>query len=376
MSSSLPTPTANSTLPAASTLPNVYTPMAWLDPTEAAQITLRDYVVVGSCAVLMWDILDNLRKDYRVMTRYPFRLPSIVYIIARLGALGFALSASIFATSGIHTDCSRFAKIVAIFYPIAVPAASLLFLFRLMAVFSCNIHVILLNAFIWLALLASCILFPFGLYGGPIGQTAYCQISKTKEFIIAPVMISLVYDTVIFFFISWKLMINTHIDHDIRTGVKTLMFGDYLPAFSRTVLQDNQLYYMVTLPVNLVTATIFCVKGVPAIYHVMFTVANNVLMNIMACRVFRNTKLGISREQSCSNPTEIQLEGRTRPTDNQLLPLSFKSPISTLAGCNSTVPESMVVIHVSKSVERDTNESEAESMSDMDNGRKDNSEKI
>ncbi|PPQ74976.1 hypothetical protein CVT24_010277, partial [Panaeolus cyanescens] len=44
--------------------PNPLTPMAWLSPSLAAQATLRDYVAVAACAVLVWDVLDNLRGDY------------------------------------------------------------------------------------------------------------------------------------------------------------------------------------------------------------------------------------------------------------------------------------------------------------------------
>ncbi|KAF9044934.1 hypothetical protein BJ165DRAFT_1369855 [Panaeolus papilionaceus] len=338
--------------------------MAWLSPLEAKQITLRDYVVVGSCAVLLWDVFDNFRKDYRLLTRHAIRLPTVVYIIARLGAIGFALSAAIFASE--YADfvyCAHFAKIVAVFYPIAVPAASLLFFFRLKAVFNCNLPVISFFAFVWLCLLASCILFPFGLYGARIGETLYCRISSAKTYIIAPVMISLGYDTLILIAISWKLMVNTHINHDIQTGVKTMVRGDYLPAFSRALHQDAQLYYMVTLPVNLVTAIMFCVTSIPAIYHVMLTVTNNVLMNIMASRVFRNTKLGLFQENRESS--DIPMDGRSPVGDNHVLPLTFKSPRGTMIASNITsVPDSMMVIHVTQSIERDTGEEESVSESD------------
>lgn len=37
------------------------------------------------------------------------------------------------------------------------------------------------------------------------------------------------------------------------------------------------------------------VPGIPPVYRTMFTVPNIAIMNIMACRVFRNTRFGVIR---------------------------------------------------------------------------------
>jgi len=46
------------------------------------------------------------------------------------------------------------------------------------------------------------------------------------------------------------------------------------------------------------TVIMLYIKDVPVSYRTMFTVPNIMLMNIMACRVFRNTKLGVFHENT------------------------------------------------------------------------------
>lgn len=47
-----------------------------------------------------------------------------------------------------------------------------------------------------------------------------------------------------------------------------------------------------TVSVGLLTVAMLYVPGIPPVYRTMFTVPNIALMNIMACRVFRNTRFG------------------------------------------------------------------------------------
>lgn len=47
-----------------------------------------------------------------------------------------------------------------------------------------------------------------------------------------------------------------------------------------------------TVTSNLVTLIMMCIKPVPEAYRTMFTGPNVLIMNIMACRVFRNIRFG------------------------------------------------------------------------------------
>ncbi|PPQ74973.1 hypothetical protein CVT24_010274 [Panaeolus cyanescens] len=310
-------------------LPNPLTPMAFLPPMLATQVTTGVYVLVGGCAVFVWDFLDNLRNDYRLLTKYRIRLPTIAYMISRLGTLGLVLSGAIFGSAAITTDCARFHRVVGAFYPITIPATSLLFFFRLRAVFNGNKIVVMAFAFIWLTLFASSISVPFGLIGTNIGPTEYCVTKSIRTFIVAPTIISFVHDTLVLFAISWKLMAFTHEDLDVQRGVKSMVLGDYLPTFSRSLLHGGQLYYSATVSLNLLTVIMFFIESVPPTYRLMFTLPNVTLMNIMACRVFRNTKFGLLQDSSMSTGGLISTSNTTKNNDRVGISVKFASEEET-----------------------------------------------
>ncbi|PPQ81063.1 hypothetical protein CVT24_008676, partial [Panaeolus cyanescens] len=257
--------------------------------------------------------------------------------------------------ANITDDCANFAKVVASFYPIAVTAASLLIFFRLKAVFSDSPRIITFFGFIWLCLVASTIAYPFGPTGMHIGPTRYCSV-EAPRFGVAPIMISLVYDTLTLFAVSWKLMMNTHVEADIKAGVIRMWTGDYLSAFSKALLQDTQLYYIVTLPFNVVSAVLFCAEFVPPTLRVMTLVPTNVVINIMACRVFRDTKFSFvpNAPGSTSLPLDTVTHGTTAISRYNLelmseeytlqrtstLPITFKPPsiVSTSTTRSGNVP--------------------------------------
>ncbi|KAF9044940.1 hypothetical protein BJ165DRAFT_1404214 [Panaeolus papilionaceus] len=341
-------------------IPNPLTPMAFLSPQLAVQVTTGTYVLIGGCAVFIWDFVDNLRSDYRLITEKPLkiRIPTIVYMISRLGTLGFALSSAIFGSAALTWDCRRFLRIVGAFYPITTPATSFLFFLRLRAVFDRNRIVVAIFGFIWIALFGSTFTVPIGLIGGNIGPTKYCMTVEIREYIITSTVISLVHDTLVLLAISWRLMTFTHTDPDIRRGVKTMVFGDYLPAFSRSLLHDGQKFYTATVSLTLLTVIMFFIDSVPPIYRLMFSIPNVALMNIMACRVFRNTKFGLTQDNLISTSF---LYTRDRDRGMGHIQLKFDGSgqenmfeMSHAYGHQQDPShEPSLVIHVEKSIERE-----------------------
>jgi len=52
------------------------------------------------------------------------------------------------------------------------------------------------------------------------------------------------------------------------------------------------LHSSATVGCNLLTVVVFCIHSFPLVYRTMFVAPNVMLMNVMASRVFRNTKFG------------------------------------------------------------------------------------
>ncbi|KAL0069044.1 hypothetical protein AAF712_003727 [Marasmius tenuissimus] len=59
-------------------------------------------IVVGSLAVVVWDILLHLQVDFQLMRKSGFHLPQAVYVASRIMAIAFVLSEMIFLSMFIE----------------------------------------------------------------------------------------------------------------------------------------------------------------------------------------------------------------------------------------------------------------------------------
>ena len=129
-------------------------------------------------------------------------------------------------------------------YTICIPATSLLFLFRVRAVFSGSKYVVWFFSFMWLAVVGAALTVPHAVFAGRLGSTRYCTNRGVKPFTAATIIVSLVNDTLVLVAVTVGFVMNTHRELTLKQGMRTMMYGDYLPAFSRAVLRDNQMYYL------------------------------------------------------------------------------------------------------------------------------------
>ncbi|KAF8961492.1 hypothetical protein BDZ97DRAFT_1828505, partial [Flammula alnicola] len=207
------------------------------------------------------------------------------------------------------------------FFPVVISSTSLLFLLRARAIFNDNIYIVSLFFFTWFAVVGGTLTTGLGTVGGNIGTTKYCWYTSVKSYVSTGFIIPLVHDTLIFIAISWRLMENAHVDHNFKKGFMTLLLGHYLPAFSRVMLQDGQMYYLTSLTTGLLSVILLFIPASPA-YKILFTLPNVVLMHIMACRVFRNTKFGRFKEASIST-TQLRFTAVGNRTTGPGIPLSL-----------------------------------------------------
>lgn len=130
----------------------------------------------------------------------------------------------------------------------AIISTASLFFFRVRAVFDGNRWVVGFFVFMWLAVVAGMLTVTAGVTGAAIGDTKYCLNSKVESYVGAASIIPLVNDTLVFLTITYRLVTNSHMEYTLKDGFRTLVFGDYLPAFSRALLQDGQRYYLSVSP--------------------------------------------------------------------------------------------------------------------------------
>lgn len=123
-------------------------------------------------------------------------------------------------------------------------STSLLFFLRVWAIYHGNYAVHIFFTLTWLAVFGSTLTVGIGIEAGNIGTTSYCIYTHTTPYIALTFIMPLVHDTLVFIAITWKLSRNTYVDYNLSRGFRMVVFGDYLPIFSKALLQDGQMYYL------------------------------------------------------------------------------------------------------------------------------------
>ena len=142
-----------------------------------------------------------------------------------------------------------FNRMAIVFYCAILVFTSLLFFFRTRAIFIRNPWVTAFFAGLWLAVLGGCLALIIDVFepipvDSATNTTAICYYSGANPFVAAVTIISLINDTLVFLAISWRLFRNSYEIYTVKSGIRFLIFGDYLPVFSKALLQDGQAYYL------------------------------------------------------------------------------------------------------------------------------------
>ena len=140
-------------------------------------------------------------------------------------------------------------RTVVIFFSTAVVLTSLLFFFRTRVVFNGNRWIVAFFASLWLAVLGGCLAFVVDVFDAPSptpNTHAFCIKENINPFAAAATIIPLINDTLTFLAITWRLLRNSYV-HTLNSGIRLVVFGDYLPVFSKALLQDGQAYYLLAL---------------------------------------------------------------------------------------------------------------------------------
>ncbi|EIM79593.1 uncharacterized protein STEHIDRAFT_19373, partial [Stereum hirsutum FP-91666 SS1] len=269
---------------------NPFTPLAFLPPTLASQLEASRYLYVATLAAFIWDMAMAMPDEYRMLVSGRFGLPIVAYVVSRIASVAYVGTSTAFQVSSV-ASCEGLQIALGCCFAVATPATSLLFFFRVRAVFLNNKIVTSFFAFMWIAVVAGSITVPFAISGAHIGTTDRCINTVVKPYSSAGLVINGCSDTLVFLAISWRLVTSSLANDPIKARVHQFYSGDGLPRLSKKVLQSGQLYYLVTVGLNIATMALILTPSVPPVLRAMFTVPNLALENAMATRVFRAVRL-------------------------------------------------------------------------------------
>lgn len=98
---------------------NPSNPMCFLLPELAFQVKISGYILVGTMAIFVWDLLHNILNDYKLLFEHRIRLPTLVYFISRLFCLGAMVSSVVLQTTPLPT-CNGFGKLLDVLFTDAI----------------------------------------------------------------------------------------------------------------------------------------------------------------------------------------------------------------------------------------------------------------
>ncbi|TCD60972.1 hypothetical protein EIP91_009237 [Steccherinum ochraceum] len=169
---------------------------------------------------------------------------------------------------------------------------ALLFVFRIRGVFFHQRYIVWFFYFMWLAVFAACLVAPFGLDSVALPPSGLCVNTRLVNASAAGVITSAVNDTLIFVFITGKLVLQAHDDAGTAKSFFHIFFsGKGMGEISRVVLQTGQLYYLATAGFTIASAIAIFTPAVPAPYADVMIVVNGFITNVMTTRVYRLLKL-------------------------------------------------------------------------------------
>ncbi|KAF8876781.1 hypothetical protein CPB84DRAFT_1795605, partial [Gymnopilus junonius] len=253
----------------------------------AFQITVTKYFLIGSLSVTIWDILSNLHEDWKMLKTGGMGVSIVFYFISRMSTLAYLLGLTIIETAPIG-NCSS-VQTIQTMLSISISTTSFLFFLRIRAMYIDNN---LVSAFF-----SSRLVTPAqGISGSNIGTTSYCINTRLEPYVAASSIILTVNDTLVFCATTWRLMDNSYINPTMKNGPGIAIFGRHLPAFSRSLLKDGQVYYLTTLGLNIVTVSLFFNDSIPIVYRSFIAIPNVAIINIMTCYIYRKIRLGLYTE--------------------------------------------------------------------------------
>uniref|UniRef100_A0A8H8CI56 Uncharacterized protein n=1 Tax=Psilocybe cubensis TaxID=181762 RepID=A0A8H8CI56_PSICU len=219
------------------------TPLFFVPLEEVHHLSIATYIHIGTTAVLIWDVVDNLRSDFRLFFSFRFGIPTFIYIVTRISLLAYAIGRAVLLTTPVE-DCGALERTLNALLIIFLSFTTLFYYIRVCVLHSMSRTIIILYGLSWLATV------------GMITTIAKTfTVKRVEPFCLERVNGTLLTPTVIMLLIN-EVLVYGAVAHKVYTcflnkqpsvaaKVKILVCGTSVPAFSNMILQDSQLYGLV-----------------------------------------------------------------------------------------------------------------------------------
>lgn len=293
-------------------------------PDVADQYQVMLYVYVATFAAYTWDWLMSIPEEYTFVRKAGFNAPNAAYFLSRFGTFCSCLTNTIRIAP--IDNCNALKYVEGVFIEIAIPATSLLFLFRVKAIYNHSKIITAFFGFLWIAIAGLSILIMLGITRDHIPYTRRCTEGLAHTYTMVPIILTAVYDTLIFIAISYRMISLSMLDGPWSARVKSFFTGKGLHYLSRAMLQSGQAYYFITIGVAIASTALILAPSVPSEIKPILGSTYFALASSMACRVFRALLLGTIKDPHMNvarpaaiNPKNSADSGTTSKRDKTCL---------------------------------------------------------
>ncbi|KZP18470.1 hypothetical protein FIBSPDRAFT_956257 [Athelia psychrophila] len=256
------------------------------------EFQVMHYVFVACFTMCTWDWILSISEELcmlRATSGRPWMSNGLiaVYMTLRVSVLGWLatnfVNGILFPVSNANDQASM------VFHCITVPAASWLFYIRLSAVYLHDKRATTVFGILWAAV--------FGVF-------IFEAVSRRAEFLVThtfapekltalPYIINAVYDTLVYLAMSWKLAAFSISGDTWRHRALSFFKGDGLLGLTTALLRGGQIYYFTTIVFAIASIVCQYLDQIPIPYKGAIAPPYVCIVSILACRIFRELKLGI-----------------------------------------------------------------------------------
>jgi len=260
------------------------------------RLQVAQYVAVACLTLCVWDWLLALADEFEMIRRSQRLVGHLLhgmYALIRISPVIYLAKESEF------NSCRTFAPFIGGSNLWIIPGASGLFFARLTAVYSRNKYVMAFFGSCWLGIIGIFIYDTSTLFSRPAtgNHSLLCFTIEPPD--VWGYIATAIYDTLMYLAISWRLASFNRTNH-WGARVRSFLTGGGLDRLSKILLHSGQAYYFVTIGFNICAVVFLYSPTVPPEWHLLLLDPNITITSIMACRLFRELKLG-----RFVDPTEV-----------------------------------------------------------------------
>ncbi|KAF8154870.1 hypothetical protein B0H34DRAFT_853081 [Crassisporium funariophilum] len=313
------------------------------------------YIQIGALSVMVWDTLQNLGNDYCLLFQHEVKFPTMVYTLSRITTLAYVVGKVVMLSDPIE-NCTTYEEAIIGILIVSVSSTMFLSYLRVCAVWDWDRRIVGIFGASWISVVAgnlTCIVSVKGVVVRVEGAP-YCVDQIVGKYLAASFLSAMINHGAVLVALTYKLC-KSNLAYSrevtVRDGLRMAVLGQSLPAFSKALLQESQICYIIAMISGVACAVWFyCWPSEPnSPLRLTLATPAITLTNIMLCRVFRNTKLGLNR--SYGLPRRRGIPNRERENLSEMAKAAGESVHAEEMDDGEARPRTPIQVSVSQVVE-------------------------